>query len=156
MYQYTWNIKEFHSWNIFNFKWFLIERRIVVFVHEDIQFRIQINKLLRNEGKSKYFTFFPQSVPKQLKSLLYNFIYIFWSRYLINLKKQFWKRSHPIHDFDRRLGAQTFSMSQMNPNKFVHNTACSVQPPYIAGHSLEKKKLAKSCYVCKSRLWRFS
>ena len=31
----------------------MIERRIVVFIHVDIQFRIQINKLLRNEGKSK-------------------------------------------------------------------------------------------------------
>jgi len=29
-----------------------------------------------------------------------------------------------------------FHMSQMNPEEFVHNTAYSVQLPYIAGHSL--------------------
>ena len=29
-----------------------------------------------------------------------------------------------------------FYMSQMNPKEFVHNTAYSVQLPYIAGHSL--------------------
>ena len=30
----------------------------------------------------------------------------------------------------------------MNPNEFVHNTAYSVQLPYIAGHFLsEKRKL---------------
>jgi len=27
-------------------------------------------------------------------------------------------------------------MSQLNPNKFVHNTAYYVQPTYIAGHTL--------------------
>ena len=27
-------------------------------------------------------------------------------------------------------------VSQMNPKKFVYNTSYSVQPPYIAGHSL--------------------
>ena len=31
---------------------------------------------------------------------------------------------------------ETFYISQMNPKDFVHNTAYSVQPPYIAGHSL--------------------
>ena len=29
-----------------------------------------------------------------------------------------------------------FNMSQMNPNEVLHNTAYSVQLPYIAGHSL--------------------
>ena len=28
----------------------------------------------------------------------------------------------------------------MSPKKFVHNTRYSVQPPYIAGHSLEKSQ----------------
>ena len=44
-----------------------------------------------------------------------------------------------MHDFERRLCAQTFKkfyMSQMNPNEFVRNTAYSVQLPYIAGLSL--------------------
>jgi len=31
-------------------------------------------------------------------------------------------------------------MSQMNPKEFVHNAAYSVQLPYIAGHSLKKRK----------------
>ena len=47
-------------------------------------------------------------------------------------------------DFESRLCNQThwlyivetFFMSQMNPNEFVHNTAYSVQLAYIAGHSL--------------------
>ena len=46
--------------------------------------------------------------------------------------------------FERRICAQTqdlqifkkFNMSQMNPNEAFHNTASSVQLPYIAGHSL--------------------
>ena len=29
-----------------------------------------------------------------------------------------------------------FNMSQMNPKEVFHNTAYSVQLPYIAGHSL--------------------
>ena len=49
-----------------------------------------------------------------------------------------------MNDFERRLCAQTqdlqilkkFDMSQMNPKEFVHNTAYSVQLPYIAGLSL--------------------
>ena len=47
-------------------------------------------------------------------------------------------------DFESRLCAQTqwlynvetFYMSEMNPKECVHNTAYSVQLPYIAGHSL--------------------
>ena len=46
--------------------------------------------------------------------------------------------------FERRICAQTqnlqifkkFNMSQMNPKEIFHNTAYSVQLPYIAGHSL--------------------
>ena len=46
--------------------------------------------------------------------------------------------------FERRICAQTqdlqifkkFNMSQMNPKEVFHNTAYSVQLPYIAGHSL--------------------
>ena len=30
---------------------------------------------------------------------------------------------------------ETFYMSQMNPKEFVHNTAYSVQLPYIAGRA---------------------
>jgi len=46
--------------------------------------------------------------------------------------------------FERRICAQTpdlqifkkFIMSQMNPKEVFHNTAYSVELPYIAGHSL--------------------
>ena len=46
--------------------------------------------------------------------------------------------------FERRICAQTqdldifkkFNISQMNPNEVFHNTAYSVQLPYIAGNSL--------------------
>ena len=45
--------------------------------------------------------------------------------------------------FERRICAQIqdlqiFNKSQMNPKEVFHNTAYSVQPPYIAGHSLEE------------------
>ena len=40
-----------------------------------------------------------------------------------------------VSKLSRKL-VETFYMSQMNPEKIVHNTAYSVQPPYIAGHSL--------------------
>ena len=52
---------------------------------------------------------------------------------------------HPqSRSFERRICAQTqdlqifkkFSMSQIHPKEFFHNTAHSVQLPYIAGHSL--------------------
>ena len=62
------------------------------------------------------------------------FYFIFRRRYLI-IKNP---------DFERRICAQArdlqifkkFNMSQMNPNKVLHNTAYSVQLPYIASHSL--------------------
>ena len=46
--------------------------------------------------------------------------------------------------FEHRIRTQTqvlqifkkFNMSQMNPKEVFHNTANSVQLPYIAGHSL--------------------
>ena len=49
-----------------------------------------------------------------------------------------------IMAFEHRICALTqdlqifkkFNMSQMNPKKVFHNTAYSVQLPYIAGHSL--------------------
>ena len=49
-----------------------------------------------------------------------------------------------MDDFESRLCVQTqwlyivetFYMSQMKLNEFVHNTAFSAQLPYIAGHSL--------------------
>ena len=48
------------------------------------------------------------------------------------------------NSFELRICAQTqdlqifkkFNMSQMNPKEVFHNTAYSVQQPYIAGHSL--------------------
>ena len=52
---------------------------------------------------------------------------------------------HPqSRSFERRICAQTqdlqifkkFNMSQMNPKEVFHNTAFSVQLPYIAGLSL--------------------
>ena len=51
------------------------------------------------------------------------------------------------YDFERRLCSQTqdlqickkFYMSQMNPKEFVHNTAYSVQLPYIDGLSLQRQ-----------------
>ena len=59
---------------------------------------------------------------------------------LANLKPVF----SLIRSFERRICAQTqdlqifkmFNMSQMNPKEVFHNTAYSVQLPYIAGHSL--------------------
>ena len=47
--------------------------------------------------------------------------------------------------FERRIGVQTqdlqifkkFYMSQMNPKEVFHNTAYSVQLPYIAGPPLK-------------------
>jgi len=33
-------------------------------------------------------------------------------------------------------------MSIINPKKIFYNTAHSAQPPYIAGHSLEKESIA--------------
>ncbi len=74
----------------------------------------------------------------------YNFYFIFRRRYLII--KKYDSKNVPIqsHDFERQLCTQTqwlyivetFYMSQMNPRKFVHNTAYSVLLPYIAGLSL--------------------
>ena len=50
----------------------------------------------------------------------------------------------PQSSFVRPICAQTqdlqifkkFDMSQMNPKEVFHNTAYSVELPYIAGHSL--------------------
>ena len=61
-----------------------------------------------------------------------------------NLKTNSEKVSTQKYDFERRLCAQTqdlqiykkFHRSQMNPKEFVHNTAYSVQLPYIVGQSL--------------------
>ena len=39
-------------------------------------------------------------------------------------------------DFAHKLSNCTFYMAQINPEKIVHNTTYSVEPPYIAGHSL--------------------
>ena len=48
------------------------------------------------------------SFPKHLICLQYNSYFIFRRRYyMIIKKKRFWKRTHPIHDFKRRLCAQT-------------------------------------------------
>ena len=49
-----------------------------------------------------------------------------------------------IRSFERRICTQThdlqifkkFNVSQTNPKEVFHNTAHSVQLPYIAGHSL--------------------
>ena len=82
---------------------------------------------------------------QQLISSLQNFFYILCRRYLIIFKNQFWKRIHPeSRNFERRTCAQTqdlqifekFYMAQMNPKEAFHNTAYSVQLPYIAGHCL--------------------
>ena len=35
-------------------------------------------------------------------------------------------------------------MAQMNPKIFLYNTAISVQPPYIAGHSLQQDKIRRA------------
>ena len=60
-------------------------------------------------------------------------------------KNLFWKRLHPqSRSFERRICAQTqdlqifkkCNMFQMNPKEVFHNTAYSVQLPYIADHTL--------------------
>ena len=69
----------------------------------------------------------------------------FLSSLFNNLKNNSEKVSTQKYDFERRLCAQTqdlqifkkFYRSQMNPKEFVHNTAYSVQLPYIAGQSLK-------------------
>ena len=53
-------------------------------------------------------------------------------------------RPRLLKSFEHRICAQTqdlqifkkFYLSQMNPKEVFHNTAYSVQLPYIAGHSL--------------------
>jgi len=61
------------------------------------------------------------------------------------IRSFFRKRIHPqSRSFERRICAQTqdlkifkkFNLSQMNPKEVFHNTAYSVQLPYMAGHSL--------------------
>ena len=55
-----------------------------------------------------------------------------------------WKSYPQRRGFERQICAQTqdlqifkkFNMSQMIPKEVFHNTAYSVQLPYIAGHSL--------------------
>ena len=76
--------------------------------------------------------------------LLHNFYFIFRCRYFIIKTKLILKTYPPPKSFERRISAQTrdlhilkkFNMSQMNPKEVFHNTAYSVQLPYIAGHSL--------------------
>ena len=70
--------------------------------------------------------------------------FIFRRRYLIIKKPILRTFPPPSRSFERRICAQTqdlqifqkFFMSQMNPKGSFHNTAYSVQLPYIAGHSL--------------------
>ena len=68
---------------------------------------------------------------------MYDFYFIFHRRYLIFIFTGSENVPTQIHDFERRLCAQTqelqifkkFYMSQMNPKEFVHNAAYSVQLP---------------------------
>ena len=88
---------------------------------------------------------FEKYVPSHLIRLLYNFYFIFLCHYFIIKKTNSKKRIHPqSRSFERRICAQTqdlhifkkFNISQMKPKEVSHNTAYSVQLPYIAGHSL--------------------
>ena len=60
----------------------------------------------------------------------------FCRRYLIIKKKTILKTYRFCPQTQDLQIFKKFYMSQMNPEEFVHNTAYSVQLPYIAGHSL--------------------
>ena len=82
-----------------------------------------------------------------MASVVYCRIFLhFMPSFINNLKKKLILKTYPpqSRSFERRICAQTqdlqifkkFNMSQMNPKEVFHNTAYSVQLPYIAGHSL--------------------